>query len=841
VSMFRPERQRLFAILGKDLARPHINKVVAGTWMLISSLLPGNLTRAQEDPEDLTIRAMCRSGLTVSAVEYVTARRRLVATEPSARAKWTMRLMECHAFAALHSVADAESHWQLCQSVMQDFVASDTQNARLPWLEWQRSRCDLLRAQADVAQFLAAPANTQSRESALVLVRKILTDLERLEEDIQRRQPLAARQGLKDGPEAPADQLHKLGVDTVLLRCEALLIRARLYDSGAPDRVAAATDVDRQATDVLQRTEPDWPSRDQLLVAQAIARLDLGQSDTALTQLEQLARASNNPQARARAAMIAVQYLAAHQQASRAQPLLSILRSAGGGPELELAEIEIALSEIETKQEQAKQQALGQLLEKSKQLGTRYGDYWQSRAEALLIGSIPIASMSSNTNIAADLLAVEVRQLLAAGDEPAAIGKLLQFRDNELASGHDASALKVAAQAAALYQRQGDWLAASQTLSSVSKQLVETDGAAEAHVQAIFCMSQALRADVRNAEVRQAYESLLEQQLLTWPDAAATDESESWLTTWLAGQQRSSELAAILLKRAIAASQAEMMQRSLMRWLGIVLDDETLMREQLASLSTAIDAQQFGEHQRVAELVQIVVQSVEAWPTAAESNEWVRAISQLASSEDTPEVQQLTIFVRLLCAIRINDAGMDLASTLWSQWQPSQLTPAIRLGIARPLIAAIDETPWQAHAELARRARMDSDWSTLLIKNPSPLAQAAGYRMLAWLQDPVAALEGLKTLADKATRAGGELQLQLANALADSGPNRLEDSSQIAKLVAANSPAGSELNLAARWRLLKNLRQAGQLADAQRAAQLLIATQPMPSEIWRTRFERISK
>ena len=142
---------------------------------------------------------------------------------------------------------------------------------------------------------------------------------------------------------------------------------------------------------------------------------------------------------------------------------------------------------------------------------------------------------------------------------------------------------------------------------------------------------------------------------------------------------------------------------------------------------------------------------------------------------------------------------------------------------------------------MAKQLKLDSEWSELLIKHPSPLAQAAGYRILAWLEDPVVALEGLTVLAQQTTRAGGELQLQLANALADSGPNRLDDSSQIAKLVAANSPAGSALNLAARWRLLKNLQHAGQLTEAQQAAKLLLATQPMPSVIWKSRFEKLAQ
>ena len=134
-------------------------------------------------------------------------------------------------------------------------------------------------AQSEMAQYLAAPANVEPREKALVTIRDILTELEKLEDDLAQRQPLAARGGSQGDKQAPSQQLAALAVDAGLLRCEALLLRTRLYPRGSEDRIASATEVDRQATAILQRTEPDWASRPQLQVAAATARLDLGQSE----------------------------------------------------------------------------------------------------------------------------------------------------------------------------------------------------------------------------------------------------------------------------------------------------------------------------------------------------------------------------------------------------------------------------------------------------------------------------------------------------------------------------------------------------------------------------------
>jgi hypothetical protein len=96
-------------------------------------------------------------------------------------------------------------------------------------------------------------------------------------------------------------------------------------------------------------------------------------------------------------------------------------------------------------------------------------------------------------------------------------------------------------------------------------------------------------------------------------------------------------------------------------------------------------------------------------------------------------------------------------------------------------------------------------------------------------------LAGLEALCSQASREGGWLQLQLANALADSGANRLEDSDRIAKVLVANSPAGSELQFAARWRIMKNHLLAGRVTAAQQAAQLALAVQVV-SPKWRDRF-----
>ncbi len=799
---------------------------------------------AQSDAEDVAIKSMCDTGLTLSAINYATARRALVSEDAELAAKWTMRLMECHAFAALHTQTDADAHWELCLVTRDEYLEREPQSPRAPWLAWQLVRCDLLHAQAELAVYLAAPARTQAREQALELVRKILDDLASLETDIGQRQPLAAREGIAGGKQAPADQLAKLAVDVGLMRCEALLIRMRLYAPASADRIASATDVDQQASEILQRTEQAWLSRSQLLVAQATARLELGDGLEAVQRLEVLAAQANNRQARIRAASVAIEYLAEHADVtgatSRGQALLSLLNQNGAGPESLLAEIELAVTALNRLSGNAKDSALEQLINQSKQLGQRYGDYWRSRAEARLVSSSHKSVAAGSSSVALDLMIVEVRQMLASGDKKKAIERLLKFRDDEAAAERGESALRVSMQAAALLQSEQAWTNAAECLVAVSLKFARLPQAAEAHKQAIVCVSQALRGDVKNRELIQRYEQMLKTQITQWPDSEATDEAVQWLVQWLSARGRHAELSQTFLSRAATCNAASIAERSLLMWLGEVLfiDDTQEVQAQLAANAAAFEPNQPADRHVVATLVRLAAQTATAWPTESEQREQLRVLSPLNPALTTPEAIQVAVAIRLLNAVR-SGAGWEDVSADLSRWQPDELLASVREGFAKPFMEAIDETSQESRSEWAKRLKLSGVWQQQLLQSSRPLSRAYANRIAVWMERTPQAIQDIRNLAEEASRAGGRLQLELSNALADLGAEHLDESTRLAKVLVANSAAGSELQWAARWRLCKNQVQAGQTAEAQKAARLLLASQPIEAGVWKSRFESI--
>ncbi len=872
----------------------------AWLWLLGASSLP-----AQSDVEPRSIQAMCRAGLVDTAVDYVTARRELASDDPSRSALWTKHLMECHALAALYSETDSASHWEQCRHVYQSFVDLQPTNPRIPWLQWQVSRCDLLHAQSEMALYLAAPANQAPREQALGLIRKMLSELEQLDDDVARRQPRAAREGLQGAAEAPAEQLNALAVDAGLLRCEALLLRTRLYPLQSADRIASATEVDQQAAAWLQRTIAASAIKEQLQVAQATARLELGDESSALRELERLASTASGETARQRAAIAAIENMTrlkddarnnASVEMSRARALLELLQADEAGPEAELASMHIALADLQRHSGGAKQAALQALLAQSLHIGAQYGDYWRSRSEALLVGAMDVVvgdgtapnhttSDNDASTLAIDIVLVEVRQLLAADNAPAAIDKLLMLRDNQAAAGQGAGALRAATLAAALLQRAQSWAAAADALTSVSRQFAQLPTAAQAHRQAIFALSQALLPAPNDSQLSARYSQLLEDQLVVWPDASATTETIPWLTAWKMRTGERNALASLLLQHAVTVDQIDdvratlnqttapansapqpnaaritaIAEQSLLAWLGAVLnlENDNDVAQQLAKLHEARLAGRFGRLETCAELVQQGAQVTALLATDAQLRQAVSQLPINTAQLDSAQ-HQLALSIRWLMILREYQFLGERSRTLeipaaarlsadLAQWQPAQLPPTIREGLAHALTRAIDETPPQQHRQWAERLLLDDNWRELLLASPSPSSQALGYRWLVWSENPSQAVGKLTQLAQQQGRNGAGIELQLASALTDIATSNQAESQQallrsrqlLAKVI-ANTPSGSEWNWQARWRLIKNQLQQGEVEAARQSASLLLATQPPQAELWKARLESLA-
>jgi hypothetical protein len=176
---------------------------------------------------------------------------------------------------------------------------------------------------------------------------------------------------------------------------------------------------------------------------------------------------------------------------------------------------------------------LRNVIEQARQIGDLHGSYWRNRAEAMLTESTATPLSYGSSSASVELTKVEVRQLLAAGEERAAIEKLIQSRDLEAQAGRGATALQFADQAHALLSRRSSWLAAADAAAETARQFHNQDGAAASHARAIYALAQALKAQSKASatgeNIADRYESALNKQLELWPDAEETSAVEPWL------------------------------------------------------------------------------------------------------------------------------------------------------------------------------------------------------------------------------------------------------------------------------------------------------------------------
>lgn len=796
---------------------------------------------AQKTAEDRTIETMFELGLSDSAIAYAARMQELSSDNPPLFARWTMRLMKCYSQAALRKPSIANPLWKQPDETYVQFQKSNPTAPRLPWLAWQQGRNHLLRAQASLAQYLAAPGNTDSREAALSEVRTIVSLMDELEDDIKQRQPIAAREVSGAKTQAPASDLERLRVDAGLMQCEALLIRSLLYPPGSADRINAATDVEARASEILSITGSDWDSRGPLQIALARSMLEVGRENEAVNALLTIAKRTAPSTTSQRAATVAIEHLTSRGDVRRAESLLNILKQSTTGPSYALAKMQIGLARLNASNSNRDAQ-LQALVDASKKIGGDFGGYWRNRAEALL-RSAGAASSSSETSASTsiDLMLVEVRQLLLAEKKAEAISKLKQFLGDETASGRGANALRLSTQVGALLQLEKRWNEAAEAMEQTSLQFPSETNADKVHSQAVFARSQALREDIRNKDLVKQYENALIQQLRNWPSSAETNDARDRLGKWLKGQRRAKEFIAALWTRALSCAEPACTRTTSHEWLAelMLLNSSAERKELIDAANASLNSQPRDSRTAILRIATLVAKAFSDWPDPEEAKELASALATAGASISAEEDRQLLLAASILNAARSDD--ISLARRLASEWQPSSFPIAVQSALKPGFVDAVQ----QARRSSAKGWAETLKLNTLQTQQGDAVAEATRLKVKQWLGDS-AALKELETLASISAKSA-ELQLQLAQALAYSasqkgkgGAELLQRSSKICRRLIASTKPNEQLHLSARLQFMRNLVAEGKKADAAKAAKLFLASQPIQSNIWQARFEEIA-
>lgn len=806
--------------------------------------------------EDLTLSSMYTHGLMESALGYIRARSALDENRAS-KAWWAMREMECHARWAMQRASVAEKQWSECDAVAENYqreqlAGQPTQSdSRWPWIEWQIARCRLLRAQSHLASYLATPTNDLHRQRALELVREIRSRMDDLVKEVKRRQALASRMAAGDSNnEASAEQLRNLDADAQLLVSEALMVRWQLYPVASEDRAAALAEVRTTAADFFKRSRADDPTRSSLQLAQAVAELESGDA-AALLKLEQLAQTADQPQIRMLAASNLARSLAREGQESRARIALDLLERTANEepsltPQLVLSRIEVTLARLEKSQGTKNEKEMSELVRQAQELGSQYGDYWRTRAEALLVGRLSSSSVT-DSQLAMDLLIAEVRQLVAQGDASSmrdAANKLLQGRDAQAAGNRGAAAISLSTKAAALFNELKEWNLLIQAVQGTSVQFAKEAGAAEAHLLAVQAQIEQIKLAPEEIKLRTAYIDLLRQQLKQWPESESSQKAKQWLKDWCLGTKQRSVYIESLQDAIEANAEANVNQDWLLECCQQILQLPSGDRWKIAKRWTkqttgeaARGNSKFEAWTQKAAASIAILSDVSTIGFIREASDLERIdreknwseFSKLANPQE--ESPLLAYFNCVRDIGTIQNTGQLTSAANWNG-----LTESTRLILMIPLVDAINTLEPDRRVAVWKSLQLSANWIKFDGAMPDPSTQAALQQIAIWLGDGEAS-QRLKAIADKYPR-DGTVKLLYCYQLASLGDPA--NAKIVAAQLAGLSASGSPTQLSAKWCLMRLQRDSGEAAEAAKSAKLLIATSPTLDALWKSRFEKIA-
>ena len=424
--------------------------------------------------------------------------------------------------------------------------------------------------------------------------------------------------------------------------------------------------------------------------------------------------------------------------------------------------------------------------------------------------------------------------MLAAGEEAAAIQRLVEAARNEIARGQANSGSKLADMSVALLQRNKQWTAAYEIAKEASLEFRGNEPAAALHLKGIAGLAQALRADP-SQEAREEYEQALRLQLTTWPVSTATDTAQGWLRSWLVGQDRQTEFLSQLLQRAQQCPESPTQNQVFTSWLGDMLRASESARQ--ASMEELVDAIQTNKLSgSLPTSIAIASKGFMAWPDAKTSREIDNYLRDWQQKKGWSDEFESHLLQSLLMLRHIQLNKVQQANTLSEEWNFDSLPSPVQLGVVPRFVEGITESQ-QSHELWVKVLQWDKNLAEQLLQEKAAVQRSYGLRIQHWLGDS-SAVTRLRELASTQPRDGW-LQLQLCQLLAETDSN-LSQAASIAKRLAANSKPGSPLNFAARWQLMKIQVQAGQAAKAKQAAQLFLASQPLEEGVWKERFESLA-
>ncbi len=532
------------------------------TWSEEQTSKPANMpsrigTVLQSDSaDDSILESLRRNGLYASAIERCRMAIHSAGQGSMLYARWTSRLVATLAERDSEKAESVSSALTEAKKVHDAVLANDKHPSFRVWNEYAFESVRYQVANRAVANYLAAPTNIARRDDALATIREILDQLQQIGTRVQDQLGKLLRQSDRESTNLTRE-LASLRNRISLLTIDCLLLRSECYPFGSDDRIAAGSEALTAIEKMAGFVEAEWSGRVTLELARFQSLLAIHRVQDARVGLEKWIPSVVDLAIRNRAIALATKTCQVEGDFAGAKQLLSLTTtdSIRESPEIAMAFLELQIAESQIKREATDPPAnpdeanrkIELILNAKDTIAQRFGKYWEQRAEALILSS-SYAKDASNKPLSAapslDLLKLEIRQRLAAGDIAGAIDRLEQAEAAAFLANDLNQAFSLAKSALGLLiQLKGNDSSTTAEMQNLIERIASTatkyarqPGSSQIHQSAIEYENSLLTADENNAaSISGRYKELLNEHLSLWPSEATSVENRDRLQALFLG------------------------------------------------------------------------------------------------------------------------------------------------------------------------------------------------------------------------------------------------------------------------------------------------------------------
>ena len=511
-----------------------------------------------------------------------------------------------------------ENHWRTAARVLDPWTKVPDRPYQL--LAELQAALNLSAESELAALELVGTSDDNAVEKVQTLLRKAIGMLRDAADEVQvRRQQIAMRRTTGE-PELNDLELAGIERSIALALAKALRTQALTYPDGSPDRVNSMQQAAESLAKLSESSLVDsltWQAR----VAWLESLAALGESDTALAALQKWREAGPPPaELDANVAAAEARLLAAAGQAAQALARLDASPYVvGRSPQVDLARLELLLH-LPGDNEQAIDTLLAQI---------RRGHQPRYVRQAEAMVGQRFAGADASSSAMAQVHAAE--HFFRAGQLTAAVEAYDQAAKQYRNQQQRNQAFAAERSAAAVVQKQGNYLDAASRFRRLSLGSVDRDDSAIDHRESLLCLAMVVRDATPNEreEALANYLAACREHLRHWPNGNTASEVRVWLARALASRR---QWQAVL--ETLEASQP-----------GMVTDEEAFVllavayRSRIAELTEASARRQLAQQAR-ARLQPFIIGSGDSigWPAQWTDAQRTCALELARMTLDTDDI-----------------------------------------------------------------------------------------------------------------------------------------------------------------------------------------------------------